>query len=137
MRNYIVKRNPMGLFDEAFDDFFKPTFYNMDNTVMKTDVKESKDGYTLEIEMPGYIKDDIHISMEDGYVSVSAAKTEKEEDKENRYIRKERSVSCSRSYYVGDVEEKDVKAKFENGVLTLTVPKPQEKLPEKHHIAIE
>lgn len=127
----------MGLFDEAFDEFFKPTFYNMDSTGMKTDIKESKDGYTLEIEMPGYDKNDIHISMEDGYVSVSAAKEEKEEDKEHRYIRKERSVSCSRSYYVGDVEEKDVKAKFENGVLTLMFPKPQEKLPEKHHIAIE
>jgi len=127
----------MGLFDEAFDEFFKPTFYNMDSTVMKTDIKEDKDGYTLEIEMPGYDKNDIHISMEDGYVSVSAAKEEKEEDKEHRYIRKERSVSCSRSYYVGDVEEKDVKAKFENGVLTLMFPKPQEKLPEKHHIAIE
>ena len=125
------------MFDEAFDEFFKPTFYNMDSTVMKTDIKESKDGYTLEIEMPGYDKNDIHISMEDGYVSVSAAKEEKEEDKEHRYIRKERSVSCSRSYYVGDVEEKDVKAKFENGVLTLMFPKPQEKLPEKHHIAIE
>ena len=77
MRNYIVKRNPMGLFDDAFDEFFKPTFYNMDSTVMKTDIKESKDGYTLEIEMPGYDKNDIHISMEDGYVSVSAAKEDR------------------------------------------------------------
>ncbi len=138
MKNYLVRRNnPISLFDEAFDDFFKPAFFNLDNSVMKTDVKEDDKGYTLEIEMPGYNKEDIAINLEDGYVSVSARKAEKEEDKNHKYIRKERSVSCSRSYYVGDIEEKDVKAKFENGVLTLTFPKEKEKLPEKRTIAIE
>ncbi len=138
MKNYLVRRNnPISLFDEAFDDFFKPAFFNLDNSVMKTDVKEDDKGYTLEIEMPGYNKEDIAINLEDGYVSVSARKAEKEEDKNHKYIRKERSVSCSRSYYVGDIEEKDVKAKFENGVLTITFPKEKEKLPEKRTIAIE
>ena len=138
MKNYLVRRNnPISLFDEAFDDFFKPAFFNLDNSVMKTDVKEDDKGYTLEIEMPGYNKEDIAINLEDGYVSVSARKAEKEEDKNHKYIRKERSVSCSRSYYVGDIEEKDVKAKFENGVLTLTFPKEKENLPEKRTIAIE
>ena len=138
MKNYLVRRtNPVSLFDETFDDFFKPMFFNLDSSVMKTDVKENDEGYTLEIEMPGYNKEDIAINLEDGYVSVSARKAEKEEDKANKYIRKERSVSCSRTYYVGDVDEKDVKAKFENGVLTLAFPKEKEKLPEKRTIAIE
>ena len=138
MKNYLVRRNnPVSLFDETFDDFFKPMFFNLDSSVMKTDVKENDEGYTLEIEMPGYNKEDIAINLEDGYVSVSARKAEKEEDKANKYIRKERSVSCSRTYYVGDVDEKDVKAKFENGVLALAFPKEKEKLPEKRTIAIE
>ena len=135
MSNYLTRSNT-NLFDEALDAFFKPTFFNMDNTVMKTDIKENKDGYSLEIELPGFKKEDIRISLDDGYVSVSARKDEKEED-DNKYIRKERSMSCSRSYYVGEVEEKDVKAKFDNGILSLVFPKAKEKLPEKHQIAID
>lgn len=128
-------RGNRSLFDEAFDTFFRPTFFNLDGGAMKTDIREDKDGYTLEIEMPGYAKDDIAISLDDGYVTVSAKKEEKSEG--GKYIRKERSYSCSRSYYVGDVDEKDVKAKFDGGILTVVLPKEKEKLVSPHNIKIE
>ena len=131
-------RGNRDLFDEAFDAFFKPTFFNMDSGAMKTDIRDDGKNYVLEIEMPGYRKEDIAINLEDGYVSVSARKNESVEDKSGKqYLRRERSVSCSRSYYVGEVNEKDVKAKFDNGILTLTFPKQPEKLSSGHNIGIE
>ena len=136
MKHYVVRRNngASDFFGGLFDDFFRPTLYNMDSSAMKTDVKESEKEYLLDIEMPGYKKDDISIQFESGYLSVSAKREEKEEN--NKYVRKERSVSCSRTYYVGDVEEEQIKAKFEDGVLSLVIPKEVEKLPEKRTIKI-
>lgn len=131
-------RNRKDLFDEALDAFFRPTFFNLDDGAMKTDIREDKDGYKLEIEMPGYQKEDIRISLEEGYITVSAKKNEKVTDEsEGRYLRRERNVSCSRSYYVGDVEEKDIEAKFDNGVLTLHLPKEKEKIDAPHNIQIQ
>lgn len=132
--NYKTRRD---LFDEALDSFFKPTFFNLDTDVMKTDILEDKNSYTLEIEMPGYKKEDINISLEDGYITVSAKKEEKNENSENVYIRRERSVSCSRNYYVGDVEEDEIKAKFDNGILSLTIPKEKEKVQSRKSIQID
>ena len=136
MKHYVVRRNngANDFFGGFFDDFFRSTLYNMDSSAMKTDVKESEKDYSLDVEMPGYKKEDISIQYENGYLSVSAKREEKEND--GKYLRKERSVSCSRTYYVGDVEEEQIKAKFENGVLSLVIPKEVEKLPEKHTIAI-
>ena len=125
------------LFDEAFESFFRPTFFNVDDGAMKTDIREDKNGYTLDIEMPGYRKEDINVSLEDGYLTVSAKKEEKENDDKSVYLRRERSVSCSRSYYVGDVEEDDVKAKFDGGVLTLVLPKEKQELVSPHTIKID
>lgn len=139
MRYVLSGRNDRkDLFDETFDNFFRPTFFNVDGGAMKTDIREDKNGYTLEIEMPGYTKDEISISLEDGYVTVSAKKQENNSEKDERvYLRRERSVACSRSYYVGDVEETDVKAKFDGGVLTLLLPKEKEKIVSPHRINID
>ena len=109
---------------------------------MKTDVKETDSGYEVDIDLPGFKKDEINVQLDNGYLSISAAKgLDKEEKKEGKYIRKERYAgSMSRSFYVGDgVSQEDIKAKFENGVLTLEVPKKEAKpaVEEKKTIAIE
>lgn len=137
MKNYLQKRNNnYDLFD-AFDDFFRPVFYD-ENRDLRTNIKETDANYELEVEMPGYNKDEIKLALENGYLTVSASKTSKEEDKSKHYVRKEISESCSRSYYVGeDVSKEDIKAKYENGMLTVSVPKSQPKLPQSHYIDIE
>lgn len=139
MKNYIARRNDNGLslFDEAFGNFFKPMFFDSDLENMKTDIKELENSYEMEIEMPGFSKGDIDLSLEDGYLTVRAQKQEKEESKDGKYLRKERSVSCSRSYYVGDAKEEDVKAKYDNGILKIEVPKETEKKIENKKILIE
>ena len=110
--------------------------------VMKTDVHEHDDRYELDIDLPGFKKDEVKLSLENGYLLVSAAKglDKEEKDKKGKLIRQERYAgSMQRSFYVGDaVKKEDVKAKFEDGVLRLTVPKNEtEKVPEKQYIAIE
>ena len=137
MKNYLQKRNnSYDLFD-AFDDFFRPVFYD-ENRDLRTNIKETDANYELEVEMPGYSKDEIKLALENGYLTVSASKTSKKEDKSKHYVRKEISESCSRSYYVGeDVSKEDIKAKYENGMLTVSVPKSQPKLPQSHYIDIE
>ena len=143
MKNYIQKRNNYqhNPFFDAFDDFFKPVFYDDRADSMRTDIKETENGYQLDVEMPGLDKKDIKISLENGYLTVSAEKSSREEenkDKNEKYIRKECTVSCSRSYYVGDdIERENVKAKYDNGMLTLTVPKSQPKQLPSHNIEIE
>ena len=143
MKNYIHKRNNYqhNPFFDAFDDFFKPVFYDDRAASMRTDIKETENGYQLDVEMPGFDKKDIKISLENGYLTVSAEKSSREEenkDKNEKYIRKECTVSCSRSYYVGDdIERENVKAKYDNGMLTLTVPKSQPKQLPSHNIEIE
>ena len=144
------------LFDDFFDEF--PFYYDDRATrntekklyghnasrVMKTDIKEHDDKYELIVDLPGFKKDEIQASLENGYLTISAAKglDEDEKDKKNgRYIRRERYAgSCSRSFYVGeDVEQDDIKGEFKHGILTLTVPKKEAKpaVEEKKHIAIE
>ena len=110
--------------------------------VMKTDLKEHEDGYELSVDLPGFKKDQIQLQLSNGYLTVSAAKGVEEEgkDQKGRVVHQERySGSMSRSYYVGEnLEEEDIKAKFENGVLTLDFPKAeQKKLPERKTIQIE
>lgn len=131
------------LLDDFFDEF--PFYGNRDmknvqkklygrnaNHVMKTDIKETDNGYELFIDLPGFHKDEIQASLENGYVTISAQKNlEKEEqDKDSgRYIRRERYTgACSRSFYVGDaVEQEDIKAEFKHGILKLFVPKKEAK----------
>ena len=109
--------------------------------VMRTDVREKEDGFEIADDLPGFGKDEIEISLDDGYMTVKAEKkTEQDEkDKNGKLIRQERcSGSMQRSFRVGDeLTAEDVKAKFENGVLTLTFPKKTPEVPEKKLIAIE
>ena len=138
MRNYLTRRNDdfgMSIFD-MFDDFFKPT-YNLGNAHrMKTDIKETDTGYEMKIDMPDFDKSDINLTLENGYLRVEAKKEEKEET--DRYIHRERSYTCSRTYYVGEsVKEEDVKARLENGTLNLFVPKYDKKQIEKKNIQID
>ncbi len=144
MKNYLTgynrSNNSLDFFENAFDDFFRPLFYDEKFDSMKTDIKETPNAYELDVEMPGFDKEDISVSVENGYMTIRAEKKEKEESgkEEKRYVRKERSVSCQRSYYIGDTEEDTIKAKYENGLLTVTVPKKEEKKPEgKKSISIE
>ena len=137
------------LFDEFMDfpferEFFKrtPSRRSSDQTLMKTDVKETDGTYELDIDLPGYKKEDVSAKLEDGYLTISAStnKNNDEKDKEGRYIRRERYTGqCSRSFYVGEgVAQDQIKAKFENGILKLSIPKVEKQQEEeKKYISIE
>ena len=134
----------LNLFDDAFDDmFFDPIFTKKSSNIMKTDVTEKDGNYLLDMELPGYGKEDIKIELKDGYLNVSASKNTSNEEKDDKgnVIRQERYTgSCSRSFYVGDgVKETDIKAKFESGILHIELPanKPAKQLENKGYIAIE
>ena len=139
MRNFLTnRRNDLGFnfFEDAFNDFFKPVFYSGNNQ-MRTDVKETDKEYELSVDMPGYEKQDIELALDNGYLTIKAQRQEKQEDKDS-FVRRERSFSCSRSFYVGDnVTEDDIKAKYVNGTLNLTVPKKKKQIPEKKTIQID
>lgn len=133
------RKNEFDLFDEMFND---PFFTRGESKLMKTDIKEKKDHYELEVDLPGYEKEDIKIELSDGYLTVHASmnKSVDEEEKDSKYVHKERYVgNSSRSFYIGDnVKEEDIKASFKNGTLKLIIPKEkQEKLEEKKYIDIE
>ena len=112
--------------------------------LMKTDVKELDDSYELEMDLPGFDKNEIQISLDEGYMTINAVKgldKDEKEKKTGKYIRRERYVgSCSRSFYVGEeLTEEDIKAEFKHGILKLLIPKkePQKEVKEKKYIAIE
>ena len=112
------------------------------NNVMKTDVKETDTGYEVDIDLPGFKKDEINAQLDNGYLTISAAKglDKDEKDKKGKYIRKERYAGAmSRSFYVGEgITQEDIKAKYEDGILRLSVPKKEAKAVEnKKYIAIE
>ena len=145
--------------ENLFDDWFEGLPFYMDKDIdnaekklygkkaariMKTDIKEHDDGYELIIDLPGFTKDEIKASVENGYLTVSAAKgldKDEQEKKSGRYIRQERYAgACERSFYVGEnVEQGDIKAEFKHGILTLFVPKKEAKkaVEENKYISIE
>lgn len=135
MKTYLTKRtDPAELFN-VFDDFFRPAFAEETNC-LKTNIRETEDAYELDIEVPGFTKDQIRISLENGYLSVVCSR--REQEAKGVYKRREICESCARSYYVGeDVSQESIKAKCADGILTLTVPKAQPKPIEKSYIAIE
>lgn len=155
MKNYLQNRNNnhmehTSLFD-ALDDFFRPVFAD-EADYLKSNISETDKDYRLEVAVPGFTKEQIKLSLENGYLNVVCSKKEKEgaqnaqqnanaenEKKENKvYRRKEISEYSSRSFYVGDdVSKEDIKAKYENGILSLVIPKVTQKLPERSYIAIE
>ena len=128
------------LFDDFMDDFMMNRGARSVQNVMKTDIKEDDHSYTLEVELPGIDKKDIHVSLNDGYLTIQA-KAESKNDANGehaKYIHRERFSGVStRSYYVGDVNKRDVVAKFENGVLMITLPKEKEEQPAEHQINVQ
>ena len=109
--------------------------------VMKTDVRETADGYDVFVELPGFKKEDVKLDLQNGYLTITANRSEDldEKDNEGRYIRQERCTgSCARSFYVGEnLKPTDVAAKFENGILELKLPKADKQIPEKPTTLIE
>ncbi|HOO22734.1 MAG TPA: Hsp20 family protein [Clostridia bacterium] len=132
MRNYLSARN---FFDDAFDSFFRPVFFDAED--MRTDIRELDDRYEMAIEMPGFDKNEINIELANGYLNISARKEEKEEDKKNKYIFRERKVAYKRSYYVGDAREENIRARYEDGVLYVDIPKKNEQVKGSNRILIE
>ena len=135
----IPRRHDFDLWDEMFRD---PFFTEGESKLMKTDIKEKKDKYLIDIDLPGYEKEGIKVEIQDGYLTVHAKINKSEDDNEKgKYVRKERYTGeCSRSFYVGDnVKEEDIKAKFTNGTLRLEIPKKEDKkeIEEKKYIPIE
>ena len=134
------RRNEFDLFNDFFggDDFFS----RRESSIMKTDIKEKKDKYIIEMDLPGYEKENINLELKDGYLNVTA-KVEKEEnsDENEKFVHKERFYGhCSRSFYVGEqITEDDIVAEFKNGTLKVSIPKKEEKkeLPEAKHIQIQ
>ena len=140
------------LFDDFFSDPFgmmvpqgrDPLYGKHAKNLMKTDVRETEDSYELDIDLPGFKKDEIKVSLEDGYLTIEAAKgldEDEQEKKSGKYIRKERYAgSCQRSFYVGDnLTQEDIKGEFKHGILTLNVPKKEAKpaVETNKYIAIE
>ncbi|MBO8433866.1 MAG: Hsp20/alpha crystallin family protein [Tyzzerella sp.] len=131
------------LFNDDFMDFpFEKEFFGKKNplygkhakNMMKTDVRETDDTYEVDIDLPGFKKDQIDIRIENGYMTVSTAKglDKDEKDKDGKYIRRERYAgSMSRTFYVGDIKAEDVKAKYEDGILKVTMPKKDQKAIDK------
>lgn len=132
-----------GFIDDVFEDDFFGDNLKKQNSFGKTDIKELKDNYLLEIELPGFNKEDIKAEINNGYLIVTATHNENkdEKDKEGKYIRKERYTGhFTRSFYIGDnITQEDIKGKFENGLLKLEVPKKdiKESVEEKKYIQIE
>jgi HSP20 family molecular chaperone IbpA len=145
---------------DLFDDFGGPWFNDRDfrnmekklygrkaKNMMSTDIKETNDGYEMVIDLPGFKKEDVSVQLDNGYLTITAAKglekneaDSEEAKKEGKYIRKERySGEFERSFYVGDaLTQEDIKAKFKHGLLTLDIPKKDSpKIPENKYIAIE
>jgi len=132
----IPRKHDFDLFDDVFGDSF---FNEGASRLMKTDIKEKKNEYIIDIDLPGYDKEGIKLEIQDGYLTVSAEKNEEKEDKHAKYLKRERFTGmCSRSYYVGDnLKEEDIKANFKNGILTIEFPKEVEKkVEEKKYIPI-
>ena len=139
------------LFDEFFDDDFpmipmrsirNPLYGKNAKNLMKTDVRETDNTYELDVDLPGFKKDEVQLDLKDGYLTISAAKglDKDQEDKKGKYIRQERYAgACSRSFFVGEgIKPQDVSAKFEDGILRVSLPKQVKKeLPRNSTIAIE
>lgn len=140
----LLRNRAFDLFDEMFrDPFFSGAFESGTTQLMKTDVQEQDNGYLVDIELPGYTKEDIQAELKDGYLTITANKNESKDEKDDngKFIRRERySGTCKRSFYVGEgVKQEDIRAGFKDGILRLAIPKAvQQQVEEKpNYIAIE
>lgn len=129
----LIKREGRDLFnDDLFENFFNPVL-RPTASVMKTDIKKVGSDYVLDIDLPGFKKEDIKITLKDEYLTIEATKVRETEDNDEKtkYLRKERYFgTCSRSFYVGEITQEEIQAKYEDGILTVTIPDVNEK-PEK------
>lgn len=126
-----IIRSTRSIFDDFFDDFPTTT-----KGLMNTDIKERSNSYIFEVDLPGFNKDDIKVSIKNSYLTIEAKKEKSEENKDEKYIRRERQFgSYRRSYYVGDVGMEDLSAKYEDGILSIEVPK--EKKEETKYLEIK
>ena len=135
------------LFDSFMDDFGFPSVDRIScsqntSNLMRTDIKETDDSFELDVELPGYKKEDVKVQLKEGYLTVSASRQSEKEEKDDKgkFLRRERySGSMSRSFFVGEeTREEDIKARFEDGILKLAFPKEQpKKIEEPKYIAIE
>jgi len=137
MANIIKRNNSLSFFDDFFNDFFTPTKRNQAS--MKTDILEKEDGYELHIDVPGFDKEDIKVSLDNGYLSVEAKIEKETEDKEAHYLKRERFLGASaRSFYVGeDIAEEDIQANYDKGMIKLFIPKEGTNVKEKKYIEIK
>jgi HSP20 family molecular chaperone IbpA len=136
----IVQKRNSDFFDNVFDNMFRSPLFALSDKIVKmqTDLREKDGYYILDIDLAGFDKKDISISIEDGYMTVQATKVENNETEKEEYIRKERHCgSCSRSYFVGDITEQDIKANYQNGILTITFPVEKEKYESKKYVNID
>lgn len=120
----VPRRGNFDLFEDFFDDDF---FNRKEKNMMKSDIKETKDKYIVETDLPGFEKENISVILNDGYLEIKAKKDNKTESNEEKFIRKERFYGeCSRKFYVGDeIKQEDINAKFDNGILVVEVPKKE------------
>lgn len=129
--------------DKEFKNVEKKLYGHRAKNVMNTDVKETEDGYELEMDLPGFKKEEVSVELNNGYITIRAAKGLDEDEKEKKtgkYIRRERySGSCERSFYVGEeVTQQDIKASFKHGILKLDIPKKEaKKIEQNNFISIE
>ena len=131
-----------GYADKAENRAEKKLYGHHANNLMKTDIREHDTGYELDIDLPGFKKDEIKAELENGYLTISATKgtNNDEQDKKGKYIRRERYAgTCERSFYVGDINEADIKGEFKHGILKLTIPKeqPKKEIDTSKYIEIE
>lgn len=129
-------------FDREFDRMMRPLYGKHSQNMMKTDVRETDNSYELDIDLPGFKKDEITVQLDNGYLSISASKglDKDEEKKDGKYIRRERYAgSMNRTFYVGSqLTQQDIQAKFEDGILKISVPKKDvQQIEQNKYIAIE
>ncbi len=129
-------------FDKEFNRMMRPLYGKHAQNMMKTDVRETDNSYELDIDLPGFKKDEIKVELDNGYLSISAAKglDKDEEKKDSKYIRRERYAgSMNRTFYVGSqLTQQDIQAKFEDGILKISVPKKDvQQIEQNKYIAIE
>ena len=141
MKNNVATRNnPFGLIDPFFDEFFTGESNSRMNQIMRTDIKDNGDHYEFKIEVPDIKKENINLSIDDGYLTIEATEeNNNDEKKHGKFIRKERYYgSYKRSFYLGDdVNEEDIKAHLDKGILTLEIKKKEEAKKNKNYITIE
>ena len=110
---------------DLFNDFFDDGFLKKEKNLMKTDIKENENKYTIEMDLPGFKKENISLSLKNGYLEISAKEEKENEEEKEKYIHRERFYGeCSRNFYIGDnIKEEDINAEFKNGILKVEIPK--------------